>query len=505
MARLALISLHDTSGLVDDARRLLAVGYTLLASRESSALLTAAGLPVIDLAEYTGLSEDFGFPPTLHPKLERALTGTTAEPIELVYIHPYPATVGNDVGGRALLMLAVKGGRLAARNRADLQRILACLESGGAARDVLQRQLADAACFEVARHFASLMSPQAPFATFFGETQCRLAEGENPYQQPAFAYRDDTADPLALARFRLLGSQPPCFTNAADADAILHHLCLLAAAFQANTGSVPWLCIAAKHGNACGVGVSRESPGAAIERALAGNPRAIWGGEVIVNFPIDGALAATLFASAAREASLGSRHWMLDLIAAPDFSPAAIELLGQRPSRKLLVNPALSQPRLPPGGTLLRAVRGGALGQPRPDYVLDLAACAGDRRFDADAVDDLLIAWSAAYSSNHGGNEVAFARAGMLLAVGGGPSTVDAARSAVARCAEQAHVSHGAAFAADAFFPFTDAPQILADAGVRHGAMPAGSRNDAEVSAFFAHAGIACAWIPAEFRGFCRH
>ena len=93
----------------------------------------------------------------------------------------------------------------------------------------------------------------------------------------------------------------------------------------------------------------------------------------------------------------------------------------------------------------------------------------------------------------------------MLLAAGGGPSTVDAARSAATHCAEQGHDATGAAFAADAFFPFTDAPQILADAGAIRGAVPDGSRNDDTVKAFFHDRRIAVAWIPAAFRGFCRH
>jgi phosphoribosylaminoimidazolecarboxamide formyltransferase/IMP cyclohydrolase len=154
---------------------------------------------------------------------------------------------------------------------------------------------------------------------------------------------------------------------------------------------------------------------------------------------------------------------------------------------------------------MLRPVRGGALGQPVADYVLDLSACAGNGQFDETAATDILIAWSAAYSSNHGGNEVALAKGGMLLAAGGGPSTVDAARSAATHCAEQGHDATGAAFAADAFFPFTDAPQILADAGAIRGAVPDGSRNDDTVKAFFHDRRIAVAWIPAAFRGFCRH
>lgn len=502
MRRYALISLYDTTGLIEDARRLLAHGFELLASNESSTLLEAAGIPVTDLAQFTGVSAAYPFPPTLHPKVEEHLTQRVDAPIDLVYINPYPPSVGNDVGGRTLLMLAVKGKRIAVANAHDLRKVLDQFDVRGAISADLQAALADQACFEIARHFGSLISPEnRSVACHFAEQAFVLAEGENPYQTPAYAYRATNTDPLSLLAFEQQSGCAPCFTNTADADAILHTLCLLSTACHINLGKVPNLCIAAKHGNPCGVGLSFDSPDEAVKLALRGNPLAIWGGEMIVNFPVSRGIADLMYADPDREARFGQAHWMLDLIMAPSFSPEAITLLGKRASRKLLANAALEGICSPASNPQHRQIRGGVLMQPPGDYVLNIA----DAKIAGETLADLLIAWSVAYSSNCGGNEVALAKGRKLLSVGGGPSTVDATRTALRRCEDLSHATLGACFVADAFFPFTDAPALLAEAGVCAGIAPDGSRNDAAVKAFFSHHQIGVIYLPAVYRGFCRH
>ena len=502
MKPLALISLHDTEGVERAAASLLEAGYELLASAESAAPLAGAGLPVTALADYTDVREDYGFPPTLHPRVEHALTASPEQRIELVYVNPYPAAVGNDVGGRALLMLAVKGGRVAVSNGADMERVLAALRTHGRVPDTLRAELAERACLAVAHHFAA---EAGEHVVEIGARARALAEGENPYQRPAHHWASDDEDPLALHRFERLSGQAPCFTNLADADANLHTLCLLAEACRRNLDAVPFICIAAKHGNACGAAAG-DDPSEVIDKALWAHPQAIWGGELITNFAIDSELARRLHGSARREAQLGARHWMLDLVMAPGFDADAIEVLGKRQMRKLLANPALSEPRLPAAARATRGVRGGLLTQPPPDYALDLASCGlAPESLARDECLSLLIAWAVAYSASLGGNELALARDGALLAAGGGPSTVDAAHAAVRRCTDNGHDAHGAVFAADAFFPFEDAPAILVEAGCRLGAAPTGSVNDARVCAFLDAEEVRMAWIPDLYRGFCRH
>ena len=149
----------------------------------------------------------------------------------------------------------------------------------------------------------------------------------------------------------------------------------ISSTFLINTGSLPYLCVAAKHGNACGMGVSSDSPSEALEKALWGNPVAIWGGELITNFPIDEALSSLLFKSDRREKLFGKGVWMLDVIIAPSFTAEAISILGKRKERKLIANQALSSPSILKTGFLYRQVRGGFLRQPMASYVLNIKEC----------------------------------------------------------------------------------------------------------------------------------
>ena len=117
----------------------------------------------------------------------------------------------------------------------------------------------------------------------------------------------------------------------------------------------------------------------------------------------------------------------------------------------------------------------------------------------------LVVAWAVAWHSNHGGNEVGIAKNGNLLAVGGGPSTVDAITTASERAKTCGHDLVDLVFAADAFFPLTDAPEILAQAGCTHGIVPKGGKSFKLVQEFFDQKQIKMLFLPEEHRGFCRH
>lgn len=507
MSRTALFSLNDTTDAVKFANQLIQSGWKIIATQETSSLLKKKGLPVQDIADFTGVRKDYGFPPTLHAKVEYALTAQTKNCIDLVYVIPYPLSLGNDVGGRTLLALAVKGKRIPVMSIEDMKKVLLALSKSGELPENVRLELADKACFEIATHYASLVTSKEKYDFITGRFSYDLLNGENPYQIPASAFiSQKEKDPLSLMNFKRVSGESPCFTNMADADCILHTLCLATEAFTLNTGSVPYVCVTAKHGNACGLGVSKASPIQAVKKALFGNPRAIWGGEVITNFPIDEQLATTLFTSTRRKRQYGDNHWMLDLIMAPSFTPEAIKVLGKRKGRKLFVNRALYSPVLKKHGLVYRMVRGGFLRQPPPTYILNLKTCQLDKNTLSEKEKfSLIIAWAVAFSSNHGGNEVSLAKDGHLLATGGGPSTVEAATVAVERAKENGHKTKGAVFAADAFFPFTDAPSVLCKAGITHGCVPSGSKHDADVKGFFHAHGVTVDYLPPEFRGFCRH
>lgn len=505
--RTALFSLHDTTDADIFAGQLIAMGWDIIGSSETVELLSRHGLPVIDIAEFTGVSTNYGFPPTLHPKVEYALTGKQGPAIDLVYVIPYPEAVGNDVGGRTLLALATKGCRIAVMNQDDMRAVISSLHISSDLPEELRTNLADKVSYNLVVHYASLITGNDHYKAMCSTFSSKLMNGENPYQVPAAILEDcNTDDPLAIPQFERLSGELPCFTNIANLDCILTTLLMAAEAFRRNLGHVPHICIAAKHGNPCGLAVSFSTPEHAVEKALWGNPLAVWGGEIITNFAIDELLAATLHKSARRENELGNPFWMLDVIAAPDFSVTSREILGQRASRKLLKNIHLETLAPTSQRFQYRHIRGGLLQQPPADYVLDLNTC--DRvssAFDDTAVADLIIAWAVAYSSNHGGNEIALAKAGALLSAGGGPSTVEAARMAVLRARDNGHSLDQAVFAADAFFPFTDAPEVLCNAGITRGLVPAGGKKEADVRSYFKAHATHVAYIPEQFRGFCRH
>lgn len=509
----ALFSLHDTSEAVHYARTLVHLGWGIIASQETVDLLAAAEIPCTHIADYTGVHENYGFPPTLHPRVEYALTQDDPEDrIDLVYVISYPRSLGNDVGGRTLLALAAKGKRLPVMAKVDMERVITMLESGQGVSPALHQTLIEKTNAEIAAHYLELAreNKAGKYAGMVGRWQVDLANGENPYQQAAF-FGVQSEDPLALARFQNLSETPPCMTNLADTDSVINTICLASEAFRLRFERQPYLCVGAKHGNPCGMALSWEDPAEAIERTLFGNPLAVWGGELVTNFDIDEELAELLVHHPRREEMLGTAGWMLDVVIAPDYTPCAVERLRKRKLRKIYRNPELRSPRLPLDLYSYRWVRAGFILQSPSWRALrfeELEYAGADNRMQEPAhadLESLVLAWAVAYTSFHGGNEVALAKDGCLIGVGGGPSTVQAAQVAVERARQAGHDPQDSVFCADAFFPFTDASQVLIDAGVKLGCVPAGGRNEPLVRQQLEEAGVQMFYLPEDFRGFCRH
>ena len=155
---------------------------------------------------------------------------------------------------------------------------------------------------------------------------------------------------------------------------------------------------------------------------------------------------------------------------------------------------------------MVRQLRGGFISQPPANYILDLKEVEWTNSpIDRESYFSLIIAWSAAFTSFHGGNETAIAKNGALLGVGGGPSTYDAASTAINRAKEYGHDVKGAVFGADAFFPFTDVPELLFEAGCIGGTIPAGGKGEKDVVKYFKEHKMFVGMIPEQYRGFCKH
>jgi len=507
----ALFSVDDAQGIEEFAERLTNLGWSIIATLKPFEILKEKSLPVVLLDDFVGISNyNFDFPPTLHPVIEEALASDSAEKtIDLVYDITYGLEIGNDVGGHALLSLAAKGNRLPVSSYKDMVEIIDLLEKDGQISHEKREELAEKVYSKTADHFSSLMTKASGSKLEYLrlENDRELLNGENPYQVPAHLMKTSEEDPLALTRFQWLAGNTPCYVNLADADCILDTLCRLCQAFKINKGEVPNITIAAKHGNACGIGIDWENSAVSVEKALWGNPLAVWGGEVVVNFALNGDTAKLLYESKQRQALYNSSKWMLDVIMGPEFDSEAKRVLGQRKNTRLLQNPHLADPVPNPRSWLYRLVRGGMLRQPPYSYELNLNQIkwAGGKISEHDK-DSQIIAWGCAFTSNHGGNEVVLAKNGQLLGAGGGPSTVEAVETAIYRGSKYHEGSlKGSVFAADAFFPFTDVPERLSSVGCVAGLVPSGGVREDEVVGYFESQNISVGMLDQEIRGFCRH
>jgi len=508
--KIALFSVSDFDGIDGFAKILIERGWEIIATKDAAVFLNKQEIKVQDVKDFVGIKEEFAFPPTLHPKMEAALTDNNyCDRVELVYDIPYTLEKGNDVGGHTLLALAAKGNRLPIVSKEDMRAVISIIRDKEEVPKEKKKELIAKANFCICKHYLSLMKPDEDgYDGLLGLQKYGLINGENPYQSPASVYEkcEEGADKLAITNFQRVSGEAPCFTNVADLDCILFTLCIAAMSFKRNFGKIPYISIAAKHGNPCGMAVSWTNPNESITHALFGNPLAIWGGEFITNFPITEEQARLLFESEKRKEIFGSANWMLDVIAAVDFDQKAVELLGKREQRKLFKNDSLLSPQLIKNKWAHREIRGGFLRQPQADYILEIDKL--DWLFmkpEGCEADSIIIAWCVAFSSNHGGNEVAIANKGKLLAVGGGPSTLTASRAAIDRAKENLHEVSGSVFAADAFFPFTDVPETFVKAGCISGVVPAGGKNIKEVKTYFKDKKCNVGFIPEQYRGFCRH
>jgi phosphoribosylaminoimidazolecarboxamide formyltransferase/IMP cyclohydrolase len=245
-----------------------------------------------------------------------------------------------------------------------------------------------------------------------------------------------------------------------------------------------------KHTNPCGA-AERGTLLEAWDAALAGDPVSAFGGVVAVTGPVDPVLAERL------------TSLFLEVVVAPGFEDAALEVLAAKPNLRLLVDPSLGAAAgdvpaaadLPAAADPLGSFRtaGGAVLVTAPDTLPDdpgAWTCVTSRTPTAAERRDLDLAWRLCRGVVS--NAIVLVRDGMLVGLGSGQvSRVDACRGAVdkARQFQGADGARGAVAASDAFFPFPDGPQVLLDAGVTAIVQPGGSMRDAEVTALVEAAG----------------
>lgn len=501
--RRALVSVSDKSGLLELAQGLVTAGVEIFASGGSRMHLEHAGIPVREVAAYTGFPEMMdGRIKTLHPKIHggilcrhdrpddmTAIAAQSILPFELVVVNLYPfrETVARqgvtddeaieqiDIGGPTLIRGAAKNHKFVtiACQPSQYGPILEQLHAGGATTPELRRELAGAALAHTAEYDTAIAAYFASASTepdgitalpnrlvLSLEHEATLRYGENPHQAAAL-YATTGDVPGSLVRAEKLHGKELSYNNLLDLDSAL------AVAQSLPTPGVAVL----KHNNPCGAATA-ATLGDAMRRAWEGDPLSAFGSVLGFNVPVDAA-AAEFLAEPDR---------FVEAIVAPDFLPEAFHILTTKPKWKANVRLLKVGPTVPGRGALeLRQISGGMLCQTADNLPDDEShwQVATDAQPSDSLRADLGFAW--AVCRHVKSNAIVLVKEGALVGVGAGQmSRVDAVEIAIRKAG---HRARGAVLASDAFFPFEDSIHRAAEAGVAAVIQPGGSRRDDEVVA----------------------
>jgi phosphoribosylaminoimidazolecarboxamide formyltransferase/IMP cyclohydrolase len=496
--RRALLSVSDKTGLIELAQALAQRNIEILSTGGTAQLLASNGVPVREVAGYTGFPEIMdGRVKTLHPKIHGGLLGRRGvddavmaqhgiAPIDLLVVNLYPfsATVGRgcsyaeaieniDIGGPAMLRAAAKNhdAVLTVVDPADYPLLLAELDQHhGGSEFATRARLAAKAFAHTAAYDAAVaawLAAQRPsdaarfpatLALVFDKVQ-DLRYGENPHQ-PAALYREVPPAGASVCSAQLLQGKDLSYNNIADADTAIE--CVRQFARCA--------CVIVKHANPCGAAVAATAL-AAYERAYRTDPTSAFGGIIAFNCELDAATAAAI-----------TERQFVEVLAAPALTAEAAQLLSVRPNVRVL---ALGDLAAAAGGELeFRSVTGGLLAQVRDRADLSEAGLTVPTRRQPTAAElsDLRFAWRVAKFVKS--NAIVFARELATVAVGAGQmSRVYSTRIAAMKASDEQLAIAGAVMASDAFLPFRDNLDVAAGYGIRAVIQPGGSRRDAEVVA----------------------
>jgi phosphoribosylaminoimidazolecarboxamide formyltransferase/IMP cyclohydrolase len=501
----ALISVSDKTGVVDFARSLLPLGIQILSTGGTAQLLKLNGVVVTEVADFTGFPEMMeGRVKTLHPKVHGGILARRdqpdhlasmkehgIQPIDLVVVNLYPfaqavarqgvtmddAIENIDIGGPAMV-------RAAAKNHAFVTIVTDPADYAGIAEQLKKNKgvIADderyrlaAKAFSHTAEYDGMISNWLTARDRSGKArefpdrfnlQVRLVQalryGENPHQSAAF-YAEREPPRGTLAGYRQLQGKELSYNNIADADAAWE---------CCRTFDVP-ACVIIKHANPCGVAIA-DSPLAAYRNAFLTDPASAFGGIIAFNRQVDAATAEAV------------AKQFVEVVIAPSYADEAMKVFGSKQNvRVLQIAAAKDLNRLD-----MKRIGGGLLVQTSDAFDMAELRLVTRREPTKDEMNDLVFAFRVAKFVKS--NAIVFCRNGMTLGVGAGQmSRVDSTRIAAIK-AKNANLSlRGSVVASDAFFPFRDGLDVVAEAGARAVIQPGGSVRDKEVIAAADEHGIA--------------
>jgi phosphoribosylaminoimidazolecarboxamide formyltransferase/IMP cyclohydrolase len=495
MAKLALLSVSDKRGLVEFAAELVRQhGYTLLSTGGTAKLLAENGLPVTEVSQHTGSPEIMeGRVKTLHPKIHGGLLARRDKPdhlaqarangielIDLVVVNLYPfeqtvarpgvhfeeAIENIDIGGPSMLRSAAKNHEsvTVVCDPADYAPVLAAMAGAPAGLTALRRQLAlkvfqRTGSYDTAiARYLELQADEPDLEALSGfpatlslswKKAQSLRYGENPHQKAALygTFND---------HFEQLQGKELSYNNILDITSATY----LIGEFERPTVAI------LKHTNPCGL-ASADSLLEAWEKAYATDRQAPFGGIIVVNQTLDGALAQAI------------AEIFTEVIIAPRFSDEALAIFGKKKNLRLMIaKEGLGAEALQE----IRSVVGGVLVQDRDRTLGKISEfkVVTKRQPSAEEWAALLFAWKVCKHVKS--NAIVYGRGEQTLGVGAGQmARVDSSRIAVWKAGEAGLSLKGSVVASEALFPFADGLIAAADAGAVAAIQPGGSVRDDEV------------------------
>lgn len=502
----AVLSVHDKTGIVEFAKGLQGLGVGILSTGGTANLLIEKGIPVEQIAHYTGSPEILdGRVKSLHPKIHagilyrrenpkdrEVIEKLGIRPIDMVVVNLYPfekvtaksldvanALENIDIGGPTMIRAAAKNypGVAVVTDPSDYENVLSELTNNSACLSERTRLQLMLKAFERTAAYDSAISTffqriaakngvrsewPAPERLFLSFEKIRdLRYGENPHQKAA-VYRDLQAHSCIASASMVAGEKELSYTNLLDADAAYR----LVRDLNGTTATV-----IIKHTNPCGVGKGKTLD-ESCRRALETDPVSAFGGVYAFTRQVDSETAHVL------------DDKFVELVIAPGFESEALKTLSVKKNRRILdISGILAADRdQPEPEKRLRSIRGGILYQDSDEQLIDdeKLRVVTKRAPNPNERDTLLFAWMIVKHVKS--NAIVLCSLNQLVGVGTGQmSRVDSCRIALMKAQDAGLNVKGTVMASDAFLPFRDSVDLMGKAGVTAVIEPGGSMRDPEV------------------------
>ena len=487
MAKRALVSVSDKTGLVDFVKGLQTAGWEIIATGGTQKLLEESGVKTIGISEVTGFPEICdGRVKTLHPKVHggllarrddeshlQALRENGIEFIDLVCVNLYPfretiakegvsmadAIENIDIGGPSMLRSAAKNYNdvTVVCDPADYNTILAEINATGNTTLETRLQLSAKAYTHTAQYDACIATYMREKAglneKLFLEFDLKqgLRYGENPHQSAKF-YASTKEIPFSLASGKQLQGKEMSYNNIQDANAALN----IARDFQEP------FCVALKHMNPCGAAVAATIE-EAWQKAYEADTVSIYGGIVICNRTIT------------KEIALGMKPIFLEIVIAPDFTDEAMEIFATKKNLRVI---QVDMTKSTEAIDQYVSVNGGLLVQHLDTQIETITAdmCATKVQPDEATLADMQFGWNIVKHVKS--NAIVVVKNGQTLGVGAGQMNRVGSAEIAMKQAHAAGVTEGLILASDGFLPFDDTVALAAQYGVTAIVQPGGSIRD---------------------------